>query len=339
MATYKVIQDIEAEDKLIGPLTLRQSIYAGIAAVLGYLSFVLLSKGLSVLLLITLPPMLFTGFFAFPWGRDQSTEIWALAKIRFYLKSRKRLWSQTGVKDLVTITVPKKEIKHYSNGLSVNEVQSRLNTLASTLDSRGWAVKNVYTIPPLVAQQASDRLVDVADMPQPVVTGDITDADDIMDTASNPSAHRLEAMVSAASSSHKQQLLDHMQHGDMPAPTMTGGQDQAANWFATNPISLPQPAGTAGVPIDTSEAAISEALHRRHEMDAATEHLKTIEPLDASSTKTPTTPAAQPAPTPAPAMTAPLNPATMHLSQRDDLTISTISRIAKGDDEVVISLH
>ncbi len=28
MATYKVIQDIEAEDKLLGPLSLRQFIYA-----------------------------------------------------------------------------------------------------------------------------------------------------------------------------------------------------------------------------------------------------------------------------------------------------------------------
>ena len=34
MATYKVIQDIEAEDKLIGPLTLRQFIYAGYAFIL-----------------------------------------------------------------------------------------------------------------------------------------------------------------------------------------------------------------------------------------------------------------------------------------------------------------
>ncbi|MGH7158305.1 MAG: PrgI family mobile element protein [Candidatus Saccharimonadales bacterium] len=34
MATYKVIQDIEAEDKILGPLTLRQFIYAGVAAIL-----------------------------------------------------------------------------------------------------------------------------------------------------------------------------------------------------------------------------------------------------------------------------------------------------------------
>jgi hypothetical protein len=35
MATYKVIQDIEAEDKLVGPLSLKQFIFALIAIFLG----------------------------------------------------------------------------------------------------------------------------------------------------------------------------------------------------------------------------------------------------------------------------------------------------------------
>src|SRR5690348_7727037 len=157
MATYKVIQDIEAEDKLIGPLTLRQSIYGGIAAVCGYLSFVVLTKGPTLLLFIFLPPTLFAAFFAFPWGRDQSTEIWALAKIRFYLKSRRRLWDQSGIKELVTITAPKREVKRRTNELSQPEVHSRLSALASTLDTRGWAVKNVTSIPTPLTPQSSDR--------------------------------------------------------------------------------------------------------------------------------------------------------------------------------------
>ena len=57
MATYKVIQDIEAEDKLVGPLTLRQFVYGGIAALCAYLSFFALSKGAGVLLIFLVPPM------------------------------------------------------------------------------------------------------------------------------------------------------------------------------------------------------------------------------------------------------------------------------------------
>ena len=45
MATYKVIQDIEAEDKLLGPLTLRQFIYAAVAGVSIWLSVISYMKG------------------------------------------------------------------------------------------------------------------------------------------------------------------------------------------------------------------------------------------------------------------------------------------------------
>ena len=55
MATYKVIQDIEAEDKLVGPLTLRQFIYASVGAVCLYLSFLVLTKHAGFLAIFFLP--------------------------------------------------------------------------------------------------------------------------------------------------------------------------------------------------------------------------------------------------------------------------------------------
>ena len=322
MATYKVIQDIEAEDKLVGPLTLRQFIYGAIAAIFAYLSFIAISKGFPLALTIFGPPMLFTAFFAFPWGRDQPTEVWALAKLRFYFKSRRRLWDQSGVKNLVTITAPKHEVKVRSNGLSAHEVQSRLSALASTLDSRGWAVKNVYSIPPMVTQQATDRLIDFSNLPQEVAPTGITEADDIL-ADDNARAHQLNEMVTAATSSHKQELLERMKHGDMSLPAPTGQQPADTKWFTTNPISVPQAAT-----VEVSEAALSNELHERRDVET-TEHLKTIKPLAPASMQ----PVVPPAVTPTP------DPATIHLSQRDDLNISTIARMAKGEDEVVISLH
>ena len=41
MAIYKVPQDVEAEDKLLGPFTFRQFIYLLIVAAMGFLAFVL----------------------------------------------------------------------------------------------------------------------------------------------------------------------------------------------------------------------------------------------------------------------------------------------------------
>src|SRR3954471_11615528 len=111
MATYKVIQDIEAEDKLLGPLTLRQFIYAAVVAVMGLIAFKLMP--VSPLLAIPfLPPMIFFGMLAAPFGHDQPSEVWMLAKIRFFLKPRRRIWTQDGVQELVTFTVPKKVEKH-----------------------------------------------------------------------------------------------------------------------------------------------------------------------------------------------------------------------------------
>lgn len=375
MATYKVIQDIEAEDKLVGPLTLRQFIYGAIAALCAYLSFIAISKGVTLLLIIFVPPMLFAGFFAFPFGRDQPTEVWALAKIRFYLKSRKRLWNQSGARDLVTITAPKHVEREYTNGLSQHEVQSRLTALASTLDSRGWAVKNVntnLTTPDTtMTLPASDRLFDPGNIPQPVPTIDVTAADDMLDENNNPRAHQLQEMVAQSTSSHRQQLVSQMKQAiNAMKPKQEASVEAPADyWFMNKPVAAPQPSSgktsftdaqvvhageteeealqSQPVSLAANEEALAERLHQLHQksqMSVSSQHLKTIQPLGVQDTQTPATIPPTPAPQPtAPPVTPPTNPATISLASNNDLNIATIARIANKQDEdtgeVVISLH
>src|SRR6185436_5119251 len=141
MATYKVLQDIEAEDKLLGPLTLKQFIFAAVACILLFIQFKIVTTGgpaaiKAVFLIVFFVPTLVFGFMAAPIGREQPNEIWLLARLRFMFKPRKRIWDQNGINDLVTITAPKKIERHLTNGLSQNEVESRLEALANTLDSR-----------------------------------------------------------------------------------------------------------------------------------------------------------------------------------------------------------
>src|SRR5579862_4495014 len=146
MAVYKVIQDIESEDKLLGPLTLKGFIYAAIAGVSAFIEFKLLFIGSPIKWLFILMfafPMILFGVLASPLGREQPTEVWLLSRIRFFLKPRGRIWDQEGTSQSVTITVPKKVEVQLTNNLSQSEVQSRLKTLATTLDTRGWAIKNV----------------------------------------------------------------------------------------------------------------------------------------------------------------------------------------------------
>lgn len=86
MAVYKVIQDVEAEDKLLGPLTLKSFIYAGITAVLAFISVRLLISGIGpikyLFIIIFLPPMILFGVLASPLGREQPTEVWLLSRVR-----------------------------------------------------------------------------------------------------------------------------------------------------------------------------------------------------------------------------------------------------------------
>lgn len=222
MATYKVIQDIEAEDKLVGPLTFRQFVYAGIAALNFYLTFLVSSKGAAFAAVIFFPIGLVFAFLAWPWSRDQPTEIWALARFRFLLKPRRRIWDQSGVKELVTITVPPKIERNLTNGLSQTEVKSRLRALADTIDSRGWAIKNVnvslYGQPALISNDpSSDRLVNLNSLPQPVESVDIKPAEDMLDVQNNPVAQQFDSMIAASEKAHRAEVIEKMQAAAAPA--------------------------------------------------------------------------------------------------------------------------
>src|SRR6202012_3774525 len=107
---------------------------------------------------------------------------------------------QSGVKELVTITAPKKIEKTFTDGLSQTEVKSRLSALADTIDSRGWVIKNsavnLSTAAPYTQQtDDSDRLVSYSNMPQPVPTIDVTESDDILDEQNNPIAQQFDQMI------------------------------------------------------------------------------------------------------------------------------------------------
>lgn len=220
MAQYKVIQDIEAEDKILGPLSLRQFIYAGITITLGFIAFRLFIAQLWYVALIFLPPALFFGLLAAPLGAQQSSEIWLLAKIRFFIFPRKRVWSQDGIQDLVTITVPKKIEKNVTKGYSHEEEKSRLKALAETMDTRGWVVKSA--LPSAFSGSNDERLFDISLNEEASTT-----KDDIFDSSANQTAMKLDQMLSESTVAHKQQIVEKIQT-PMPAPIHMPAADDPA---------------------------------------------------------------------------------------------------------------
>jgi hypothetical protein len=219
MAVYKVIQDIESEDKIVGFLTLKTFVYALIAGALIYVNIRFLLASILgplrfVFVFILFWPMILFAVLAAPLGGEQSTEVWILAHVRFFLKPRVRIWNQSGLLELVTITAPKKIERNLTNNLTQREVRSRLKALATTLDTRGWAVRNVginLNANPSyldIVEPESDRLTAGSNLPSSQTQTDINESDDIMDEQNNPTAQHFEALMQEEDEKRKQKVSE-----------------------------------------------------------------------------------------------------------------------------------
>ena len=155
MAEYKVAQDVEAEDKLIGPFSFRQFIYLIIAAVAVALAWGLgqIFIGLAI---IPLPVIIFFTVLALPLRKDQPMEIYVAAIISYRLKPHKRVWSPDGIESLIEITVPKAVDEHLTKDLSQMETEKRLSYLADIADTKGWSIRHT-TEPTPNSSMVSDQ--------------------------------------------------------------------------------------------------------------------------------------------------------------------------------------
>jgi hypothetical protein len=142
MAVYKVPQDVEADDKLLGPFSFRQFIYL-IVALMGIVLGWGLAQIFIVLAVLPLPIIILFGALALPLKKDQPMETYLAAVLSFHLKPRVRVWQADGVQSLVEIVAPKVVEEHLTKELSEDETERRLSYLANLVDSRGWAVRGV----------------------------------------------------------------------------------------------------------------------------------------------------------------------------------------------------
>lgn len=315
MGTYKVIQDIEADDKLIGWMTPRQAIYATIVVISGAIGFFLVTKGVWWAAIPLLPHTILFAVLAGPFVHDQPVELWLLARIQFFLKPRKRVWDQSGISELVTITVPKKVERVLTDGLSQTEVRSRLQVLANVIDSRGWSTKNINVNPygqtAAYATPTSDRLVTAQQLPREVPAIDVTDQEDILDEQMNPTALHLQQMIEQSSQARRQQVIHTMHH---PVKKPAKKDEPTQQWF-----------------VDNSDGQATSAKTTSTKTRGKTTAAKRTQRAARAGNP------AQPA----------INPVVQQLANNDDLNISTIARQAHkaadegkiSENEVVISLH
>ena len=140
MATYKVPQDVEAEDRLLGPFTFRQFVYLLIAAIAGALATALFQI-FPLLAILPLPVIIFFLILALPLKKDQPMETYLAAIVSFYMKPNKRFWRPGQGETTIQITAPKIVEKSRTRDISEEEASHRLSFLSNLIDSEGYAIR------------------------------------------------------------------------------------------------------------------------------------------------------------------------------------------------------
>ncbi len=328
MAVYKVPQDVEADDKLIGPFSFRQFIYLIIVALAGALAWGLAQLFLP-LIIIPLPVIIFFGALALPLRKDQPMEIYLAAMVSFYLKPHKRLWDADGIESLIEITVPKTVEFQRTKNLSQGEAQERLGYLANIVDSQGWAVRGQGVQAPNSAMNSD-------------VYFEAQQVEDVLDSG-NTVAQSLEFMIGKSDAKRHQDVIDRMHQSATVAPEPVIRPPQP---IIPNPYDIftsqPQLAPDTTPPTDSPPPTFNP-----YPTDI---QQSVIQPISPAAPVAAPPPVEQPAPAAqTPVQTTsekPVSPGIMNLANNADLSIETIAREAhrikdKEDmsEEVVISLR
>lgn len=133
---YKVPQDVEAEDTIVGSLTLKQLLKLFTGGSLAYLIFLSWPK---LFIFLGLPIIIFTFLVTFVKINEQPFEKFLFSAINFYLFPQKRVWKKIPqeIKSQENPTPQKTEEKPLKKKVS----KSELEKLAYILDTRGYLEK------------------------------------------------------------------------------------------------------------------------------------------------------------------------------------------------------
>lgn len=309
MAVYKVPQDVEADDKLIGPFSFRQFIYL-IIVVGGIAIAWFLSQLFIPLAILPLPIVFFFGALALPLRKDQPMETYLAAIVSFYLKPRKRMWDPDGQQALVEITAPKTVEVQRTKDLSQDEAERRLSYLANVVDSRGWSVRGVAApIEPNTSMNA-DLYFEAQQVP------------DVLDTASRE-AQTIGNQLTQANERHRQEVRAKM-HNPQP-PVATAAPVPPPPQPVPTPVSPAAPIGPAMPTVPEPRLTINPYPTSMHQ--------SVIQPISDEQSATQTT------------SEEAVSPDIINLANNPDLSIQTIAHEAnrikqkEAEDEVVISLR
>ena len=151
MAQYKVPQDVEADDKLLGPFTFRQFVYLMVMGGFIGVAFALFQI-FPLLALLAVPFIIFFAVLALPLTKDQPMETYLAAIVSYHLKPNRRFWNPGQRESTIEITAPKKVEQPRARDITEEEAGNRLSFLANVIDTEGYAIRGDINNAPLREQ-------------------------------------------------------------------------------------------------------------------------------------------------------------------------------------------
>jgi hypothetical protein len=150
MLQYKIPQNVGIQDKIVGPLTLRQLITLAIGAGISWIFFGILSKlyelNIFEYIIIALPILIATAMSLIKIN-DITLSKFVLLFIEFGIKPKKRVWDHRGIAALVAPDLSERGKKEFKKNTleAVNEKKPQnLRELSRILDSGGF--NNIQTL-------------------------------------------------------------------------------------------------------------------------------------------------------------------------------------------------
>lgn len=331
MAQYKVPQDVEADDKLLGPFSFRQFVYLLVAGGLVALAIALFQL-FPILAIIPILPALFFVVLALPLKKDQPMETYLAAIVSYYLKPRTRTWTPGQSESTIRITAPKKVEESRTRDITGEEATHRLSFLADIVDTEGQAIKGVTH-----SQVNSDLVTEAKTTSDMFETSHFDNLENTIAKDENLRHEEVMKEMREAIAKHENVTHDIQKRTDGVTQSVAQGQ-------IAKPASAVQPIAQ---PVATVQSATSAPL--------ASSILNTVGPdFDSSVVVKPSAPVEQERPVektnianpkvaektekPAP------KPSIIELANNNDFSIATIAKEAnrinrKDEGEVFISLH
>jgi hypothetical protein len=285
---YKVPQNVESDDKILGPFTLKQAIYIAIGIMYGLLTFALLRALLPVWFIVGVPPMLVMVMLGAYKRSDQPFESYVVNIAGYFVKPRKRIWHKDPIVE--AFHIEQTVVTAEQARRDPREVLGELEKLAQVVDTRGWSAKSAKIQEPTIVHPGAsaldnDRIVQPS---APKVTdndlsSDVHLADDILDFRNNPNAQNLNKLLADTMSHSHDEVMAKMQAAQSQPPTPPP-PPVPPQPITIQPIAYPEappaPQPPPYVPVKTPEGAIPGAVTPPTPSNSQSTSGMTVNPLE-----------------------------------------------------------